>query len=139
MQRSQRDTQRRNDYSTLNTNISNYMTNNNGKFPAACDGSAATLSGICAQQDRYLNSTGEDPTGNKYKLSVKQLSAGSNTVASLSEATTDAGSIVIVYQQADCSGTDDATGYSKPAFKTGSRNFAIYGQLENGTYCMASQ
>ena len=57
MQRSQRDTQRRNDYSALSANITQYITNNNGALPNV---------GAVVSANKYINETGEDPDGNTY-------------------------------------------------------------------------
>lgn len=152
MQRAQRDTQRRNDYSALSTAITNYMTNNNGRFPSACtstltNGSASTSdSGICSSTLKYINSldqggaTGfaDDPSGNDYALNVKKLTGAASEVTALTVTNTTDGSYVWVYQNADCS-AKDSNDQSMPAYKQGSRNFAIYGQLENGTYCSESK
>lgn len=64
LQRSQRDTQRRNDLSRLETAISNYQTNNKGTIPDLSTSTAAAsfLSG-------YVTSGGDtfvDPSGNAY-------------------------------------------------------------------------
>ena len=159
MQRNQRDTQRRNDYSALSTNITNYMTNNGGRFPTACNSTTvantvatpsyntANATGICADTTKYVNSSdnnnnkkAEDPTGNDYKVIV--LSSGGTSQSTMPEikaaATTSAGSVVYVVQGADCNGTATDLG-QRPGAKSGSRNFAIYGQLESGVYCLASQ
>ncbi len=61
MQRSQRDTQRRNDYSTLSAAMTSYMTNNNGKLPTANSSNATVL-----DADKYVNDTGSDPDGYTY-------------------------------------------------------------------------
>ncbi len=134
MQRSQRDTQRRNDYSALSANITNYFSNNNGQAPADCDGTGTgTATGLCTLDSikKYINSTGQDPTGNNYKLKV----TGTVPTTELDPATTNAGSIVMVVKNATCGA---GTNGQKPVAKSGSRNFAIYGQLETGTYCLAS-
>ena len=165
MQRNQRDTQRRNDYSALETAVINYLTNNNGRFPSVCTstlsaGSASANSGICASTLKYINSqdqggtTGyaDDPSGNDYALNVIKYTSDSafegvssspwgnndGTGDGLDTATTTSGSLVYVVQQADCSGKDK-NDQSTPKYKKGSRNFAIYGQLENGTYCAESK
>ncbi|MBR3320069.1 type II secretion system protein [Candidatus Saccharibacteria bacterium] len=158
MQRNQRDTQRRNDYSALSTAITNYMTNNNGRFPGECsttvqDGAITSIdNGICQSTMKYINSQNnngsitiggknielaDDPSGNDYYLNVVALANSQSNITELTETDTTKGSIVYVYQQADC-GAKDANDQSKPKYKKGSRNFAIYGQLENGTYCAAS-
>ena len=133
LQRSQRDTQRRNDYSALVSAISSFATNNNGKLPA----DDATLAPA-----KYLNSTGEDPNGNTYDLKVIDLSVSSNTVTALTAIPdTNTATTVRVYTSADCSDADTNTGAAKPKKVASKRSFAVYGNLEagNGTYCQASQ
>ena len=66
LQRAQRNTQRRNDYSMLVAAVENYMASNNGK-----------LSNLLKNENsrnltasRWINGTGEDPNGNPYELVV---------------------------------------------------------------------
>ena len=150
LQRSQRDTQRRNDYSMLSTAISNYATNNNGK-----------LSNIVTTNNKlnpatYINQQGTDPDGWFYDLKVCKLadlaskcgtlSRGGNstntatwTLADGSSSSLTVGSSVFVVVGADCTGNDN--GHAAPAANNSSRAFAIYGYLEGGTqtFCSASQ
>lgn len=118
LQRSQHDTQRRQDYADLASAISSYMTNNGGKLPAA----GATL-----DTKQYINKDGNDPNGKPYKLVVKKNTA---PVPKESE--------VYVVVEADCSGSASGTGYAQPKASDSKKAFAIYGYLESGTYCQAN-
>ena len=117
MQRAQRDTQRRNDYSTLSANLTMYITNNNGSLPATV---AATM----------VNSQGTDPEGNTYSITVNTTGCQSSSSCSITAPST--GQIVVV-TNATCSG-------GKPAYKKGARNFVVYGYMENdpGYTCIGS-
>ena len=150
MQRNQHDTQRRNDYSALSTAITNYMTNNNGRFPAKCEttedaGQISAGDGVCGNTLRYINSQdndgnglSDDPSGNNYLLTIQYATDASWTAPEISQTDTNHNSKVYVIRRADCSGVDAATGEAQPVKVSGTRNFVIYGQLENGTYCAAS-
>ena len=151
LQRSQRDTQRRNDYSMLSTAISNYATNNNGK-----------LNNIVTSNNKlnpatYINERGEDPDGFFYNLRVCKFNEwkskcgnaptkGGDSTATVewamkdgTKVTNTVGSGVFVIIGADCSGNEG--GKAVPASNPSSRAFAIYGYLEGGTqtFCSASQ
>lgn len=129
LQRSQRDTQRRNDYSELSTAVTNYITNNNGKLSKIAGSSGeATL-----DASKYINDTGEDPNGLAYTLKAI-------TVSKLGTTRPGEGQVFVVIG-ADCNGTDSANGDSRPKSNSSHRAFAIYGYLEGGnqTYCSASQ
>ena len=138
LQRSQRDTQRRDDYAALASNITAYVSNNGGRLPTA----GATL-----DTDKYINESGNDPYGNAYQLNVAQCTAAaaevnavcahSGTLARIDDAATDAdGSLVYVVTNADCSGVGP-DGAAIPAHNAANRKFAVYGQLESGSYCQA--
>ena len=125
LQRSQRDTQRRQDYADLASAISSYMTNNNGKLPPVGDDKL--------DPKEYINKDGTDPNGKTYSISVKEA-ADSMSVAKPTEGK------VYVYTKADCSGSaEDGTGYAIPKYKDSTRSYAIYGYLDSGTYCQANQ
>ena len=64
LQRSQRNTQRRDDYSMLVTAVNSYMASNNGKLSNLIKNSAPTP----LTASRWVNSTGEDPNGNPYEV-----------------------------------------------------------------------
>lgn len=137
MQRAQRDTQRRNDYSALSANMTQYMTNNNGRLPTV----GATL-----EPNNYINESGEDPAGTLYTLEIVECASGggdsgnctltggtSGSSLSVDRASKDGGTTVYVVRKAACN-----NGYVEA--KSSNRAFAIYGGLEtgNGTYCQSN-
>ena len=144
LQRSQRDTQRRNDYSMLSTAISNYLTNNGGSFK--------NLTGELDPMT-YINENGTDPNGYYYSLNAVKLSSSSdsapkpgtlekdNTKKKNYAGTGDlqVGSEVYVVIGADCSGTNG--GAAIPKYNPSNRAFAVYGYIEGGTqtFCTDSQ
>lgn len=115
-----RDIARRNDYATLATNITLYMTNNNGAFPAI-----GTLDAT-----KYINTTGTDPSGYPYHLEVVdyadeyEMSWGVN----LDEGSTN----VYVVLHATCEDGELAD-------IEGAHAFAVAGSLEGESYyCLAN-
>ena len=140
MQMSQRNTRRKNDYSALSTQITTYVSNNNGSMPTAV-------------QAKWLNSEGKDPDGNTYKSTVKTCTS-TTTNCDVSVCTTANTSCtnkqisrnaegssyqVMIIKAAECNG-------AKPKYKNGERNFVVYGYIEtvtgsitaNDSYCLAS-
>jgi len=168
LQRSQRDTQRRNDYSMLSTAITNYSTNNGGKLTKLLNGGTSAE----LNASTFVNKDGLDPNGNMYELTVYKnvsalegkrpviISKGKSATCSVKTADgnkindpavcesaggtwtpeTKASTQVFVVLGADCAGTS-SDGYATPktAAATSTRAFAVYGALETGTYCQASQ
>ena len=133
MQRSQRDTQRRQDYAALSANITNFITNNNGNLPKT-----GNMGGASAAKT-YINKDGTDPRGVRYTLTAVDLAVSGATVTELSPLTSNYTSVkVVVYSHADCSGTS-TDGRAMPVANNRGRQFAIYGQLETGTYCQDSE
>ncbi len=124
LQRSQRDTQRRQDYADLSSAIASYMTNNNGRLPKNGQSLAA---------DQYINATGKDPNGTAYTITVSEASA-SNTDT---KAPIPAVGNVYVYTGANCDGSN-SKGTAAPKVDSRSKAYAIYGYLETGTYCQSS-
>jgi len=128
MQRSQRDTQRRNDYAALSAGLVQYMTNNNGKMPTAATG-----------LDKLLNSQGQGPTGTNYTVSIVNATANGTATLTVQEG-------VIIVKNAVCGTLTAASGVGKPdgkaayTYKSGERNFIIVGYIENtpGVYCYSS-
>ena len=132
LQRSQRDTQRRNDYSMLSTAVSNYITNNNGKLDGLVGSNYnGTTGGL--DPKTYVNKDGKDPDGKDYVVTAVKCTSSSCDTAD------PAANNVRVMINADCSGS--ANGHSAPKYNSSSRAFAIYGYLESGskTFCSASQ
>lgn len=148
LQRSQRDTQRRNDLARISTQISQYQTNNNGRLPAAgkldplngdttlpeCSNSSSTTSNSAACFVRnYMNSVNAsenefvDPDGWAYGLTIEVLTNGTQGVANTFD------HIVYIYEHAKCNG--EVADYSSNA-----RDYAIMYKLEgSGTYCQDNQ
>ncbi len=149
LQRSQRNTQRRDDYSMLVTAVNSYMASNNGKLGNLIKNNQATR----LKNSRWVNSTGEDPNGNPYEVTATNFklwsSAGSKTPTdSIAEdktnstrsdgSTSTTGSQVFVVIGANCSGVD-ANGDPQPSSDTAARAFAVYGYLEGGSvFCQDS-
>ena len=134
LQRSQRDTQRRQDYADLSSAISNYMTNNNGKLPPESSGKL--------KADQYINSTGKTPDGLDYTIKVVETNDASSNVKEIKPSSTSSDTVkrtVYVYTHANCDGSAAGTGYSMPKYDSSSRAYAIYGYLESGTYCQANK
>ena len=122
LQRNQRDTQRRQDYSALASQITTYTTNNNGSLPA----DNANL-----PADKYLNAKGQDPRGVPYKVVV--TSSVPTTAPTISDSDTEVK--VYVVKKAVCK--DGAVSTAKADGAT-NRSFAIYGPTEAGTYCQSN-
>ena len=117
---SQRDMQRRDDYSTLATNIVNYMVNNNGALPAVGKLDAT----------KYINEAGKDPDDNTYELELVDYTENYSIMSYVGFGTTS----VYVVWHASCE-DDSLTSVESD------RAFAIYGALENDpyAYCLSSQ
>lgn len=135
MQSSQRNTQRRNDYSSLSTQVTQFVSNNNGNMPTKV-------------VKTWLNSSGKDPDAVNYtETNVVDCANTSNqetrtvdgvsiTKACKTPATPARNSDqAYIIKAATCNGRT-------PQYKQGDRNFAIYGYVESGasdsTYCLAS-
>lgn len=136
LQRSQRNTQRRDDYSMLVTAVNSYMASNNGKLSNLVPDKTkkATLN-----PSRWINSTGEDPNGNQYVVEAWMQKAWESSVNKQPEVTEEnPGSLVYVIIQANCKGVD-ANGDPFPKADTAARAFAVYGYLEGGSvFCQDS-
>lgn len=135
--RNQRDTQRRNDYAMLSTAVTNFSVNSGGKLPIK-----ATTNGKGACSDSFdktknIGDEGKDPNGLAYGLACYSydeysgLGDGSKILKAVPN--TDTASTVYVISGANC-GTDGLT----PTKASSSRAFVIYGNLESGVYCSAS-
>lgn len=165
LQRSQKDSQRQNDYSLLSSAITSYSSSNGGRLYKLAGATSATGSATktydAVQAARYINKNGDrgtgsgitdanryyavDPDGREYNLVVStfdKFTADLATTASTG-GTYNGGrgtTTVYVVLTADCSGTN-ANGGNKPAKVASSRSFAVYGFMEggSGSYCLASQ
>ena len=160
LQRSQRDTQRRNDLSRVDTSLVQYQTNNQGtnngsnlpvagtfdpsqnsSFPENCKSSSA-----CTFVRNYMNSgtsdnittnTFQDPDGWYYGMTIMTHNESGLTDTGGSWKYTDKvgnamNHIIYVFDGAKCNG-EEVTGDSQ-------RHFAIVYRLEGaGTYCIDDQ
>lgn len=140
LQRSQRDTQRRDDYGMLSSAITSYSASNGGRIYKLANATSITQSGGDAANGatldakKYLNTTGEDPDGKNYNL--KAYTYNAFAAKNIGD---PAAQEVFVIVGADCTGAKN--GHDYPASNSSSRAFAIYGYLESGSgsYCSASQ
>jgi hypothetical protein len=153
LQRSQRNTQRRDDYSMLVTAVNSYMASNNGKLSAL-----ANSTGIL-DASRWVNNTGTDPNGNPYEVQAyvidkqgsnvtrpgNEIKAGFCSILKSDDCEKDGGAMsegtgsqVFIVIHADC-GNSDANGDPMPQYNTAARAFAVYGYLEGGSvFCQDS-
>lgn len=143
LQRSQRDTQRRDDMARLATAINNYQTNNNGKVPGAGTSPASDAGNMPTGDNdavklvtTYLNSVNAgnnneflDPDGWAYGVEIIDLGSGVGAVVK----PVPFDHVVRVYTQAECKGEN--------AEKTSNRrDYAIVYKMEgSGTYCKDSR
>ena len=120
LQRSQRDTQRRDDMARVASALTNWQTNNNNNLPSDATGATKLISD-------YLGGTSEfkDPDGTSYTITI-----GSGALANAS----NYGSHTInVQTNAKCSGEAAVAG-------SGNSNFAVLYKLEGaGTVCVDNQ
>ena len=141
MQRNQRDRQKTQDYSALSSNITSYLTNNNGNLPRDCKDSETTSGTICKSPEKYINTKGEDQQGMPYKLNVVTCSSTDSGVANpctkaIEELDADYTEIkVYVVKGAKC--IEDIQGKTEAV--ASKRAFAIVGQLETGVFCLSSE
>ena len=158
LQRSQKDSQRQNDYSLLSSSITSYSSNNGGRLYKLAGATSATANASkvynAKQTSRYINKNGGDasdpyavdPDGKEYQMKVfSTFAAWANAQPTIK---TTGGSYnggigtvdVFVVIGADCSGTN-TNGGNQPAKVSSYRAFAIYAPVEggSGTYGLASQ
>ena len=143
MQRSQRDTQRRDQLSGMMTQITQYQANNRNKLPSDAAQSDVTpdssgkvdsdTSGWGQFYKNYLLAQGdtfEDPNGNPYKLTFLTCdSAKCPSTGSLPADFAEQDYKVSIVYNAKCNG-------EQTEYNSGSRKIAIVYKLEGGgTYC----
>lgn len=148
LQRSQRDTQRRNDLARISTQITQYQTNNNGRLPGDgsvepseelnfatlgwCESTSSTTSNPAECFIRnYMNGVGAvenefvDPDGWGYGLEIAEFS---DTVT-----LSDFDHVVYIYKHAKCEGETAVESEN-------SRDYVVMYKLEgSGTYCQDNQ
>jgi prepilin-type N-terminal cleavage/methylation domain-containing protein len=118
LQRSQRDTQRKNDLSRFMSQLTQYQSNHQGGIPNDAVGSTTNWSAFVSAYLTNSGSTFGDPQSGSYTLSrVANSTAPSTTVGT-----------VTIYQTATCSsGVPSGTG-------AGARDVAVTMALEQGGY-----
>ena len=148
LQRSQRDTQRRNDLARISTQITQYQTNNNGRLPGDgsvapseelnfatlgwCESTSSTTSNPAECFIRnYMNGVGAvenefvDPDGWGYGLEIAEFA---DTVT-----LSDFDHVVYIYKHAKCEGETAVESEN-------SRDYVVMYKLEgSGTYCQDNQ
>ena len=144
LQRSQRNTRRRQDMARILSAFNDYSSNNNGKMPTPAVNAASSddgTDGASVFMNRYVGAKGSDqrldPDGSKYILKYlgkvgKDITVDKDGKAksqSLNDNSTK--HIIYYYQNAACHSTE---GYVKKA--PGAREIAIFYYLEGGAiYC----
>ena len=129
LQRSQRNTQRRDDMSRFSSQITQFQSNNRGKIP----GEAGVLSwaNFITQYMRAANDTFEDPDGTAYTPRVETSPTAGRTVTLTGYTTGRPDHIIHIYRNAHC-----GDGEGTVTFSSGTRNLAFLYVLEgNGVYC----
>lgn len=125
LQRSQRDTQRRDDMARFSSQLSQYQANNNGNVPSTTTTAWNTF------LTNYLKAGGDsfaDPSGNDYAVTGFLKCTGGDTCTQKSTSSDKLGSIY-VYSNATCDGED-------PKYTQGDRKIAFTIKLEGaGIYC----
>lgn len=137
LQRAQRDTQRRNDFARLESAITNFQTNNNGKLPGTgsytgserVESCASGAPDACRVVNVYLNGVNSDensfidPDGTPYTLNITNDADTANQASSSFDHT------VYLLIRGRCDG-ETATANGNP------RDYAVLYKLEgSGTYC----
>lgn len=125
------DSLRKNDYSMLVVAVNSYISSNRGKIAGLVEkGDPFTL-----DASKWINTTGEDPNGNPYILRAYTYDTWNNLENK--KPAGDNGSEVSIIISANCSG-EDADGNPMPQADVAVRAFAVYGYLEEGSFCQAS-
>ena len=131
LQRAQRDTQRRNDYSMLSTAVTNYISNNNGRLTKLVSTNSSPRE---LPAKLWINADGTDPNGQPYYLDAYTWEAWDKAPVQPYGAA-DVGTDVFIITGANCN-MQDEEGNSIPSEDPAVRAYAIYGWLEGaGTFC----
>ena len=122
LQRSQRDTQRRDDMARVATAITQYQTNNDGNLPTSAASGASTVGTFVKN---YLGGAEfKDPDGEYYNVLIQSSAPSAETAVSHK---------VYIVLKAKCNGESVTTGQKQ-------RHYAILYKLEGaGTYCADNQ
>ncbi len=142
MQRSRRDTDRRNAMSRLYTAVENYATNNKGSLPAEQSDTVSASTGEITEESSFSESyvrvngdTFDDPDGPSYQIIIEDFdSTQKYALGTLvwSDTSYEDKYVVYIVRNATCNGEKAAQG-------SGNRKFAIVTKLEgSGTYCQSN-
>ena len=126
LQRSQRDTQRRDDLARLATAVTQYQTNNNGKVPMAMGDSKPTSDDF---KTKYLGGADafKDPDGEAYTISWGTWGSGTTPNPTTLNHT------IYVWNKAKCNGETMAN-------SSNTNDYVILYKLEgSGTFCQDNQ
>lgn len=132
LQRSQRDTQRREDMSRFMSQLAQYQANNNGATPTGAD-AAALKTAYTNFITNYLRVGGDafaDPNGTNYTIGGVIICTSASTGCAQKSVAGDLSSgFIRVYTNATCNG-------ETPQYEAGARKIAITYKLEGaGIYC----
>lgn len=128
LQRSQRDTQRRDDFARLATAITQFQTNNNGKVPMAMGAGSIPTSDTF--KTKYLGGADsfKDPDGEAYTINFATFGSSKPW-----ESLTAVNHQIYVYNKAKCNGETMVASSSV-------NDYAIVYKLEgSGTFCQDNQ
>lgn len=135
LQRSQRDTQRRDDMARFLSQLAQYQANNNGKVPSEATGADTDAKKAAKYNDPFIaqyllagGDTFQDPSSGETYNVVKYVSCGSGGCTRNTTPNSAMGEIT-VYSNAKCSGEE-------VEYIQGNRKIAITLNLEGaGIYC----
>ena len=131
LQRSQRDTQRKDDLSRINTQITNYQSSNRGKIPTAGSGTGGII-GSGGFVQNYLKGSGSVASSNEY------ADPSTGTGYSFTISTTNPNQGQVNYQTGRICGTDGAAVSSDSGITATARNYVLRTSLEGQItpYCV---
>lgn len=142
LQRSQRDTQRRDDYAALSSQVTSYSASNGGRVYKLAGASSLTGATDTAKNTldatKFINATGQDPDRVGYTVKAYTWKGWANDSA-LKDKTPAPHTVYIVFP-ANCNGTtSDGSAAAAPKKSDNNNQFAVFGWLETGSYCSESQ
>lgn len=131
LQRSQRDTQRKDDLSRINTQITNYQSSNRSKIPTTASGSGGIV-GSGGFVQNYLKGTGSVASASEY------ADPSTGTGYTFTTSTTNPTQGQVNYQTGRICGTDGSAVASDSGVTATSRNYVLRINLESQTtpYCI---
>ena len=126
LQRSQRDTQRRNDMARFASQLAQYQANNNGNIPTSKNAFNTFITNyLRVGGDTFADPSGKNYTVNKYTT----CKSGAGNCAQQSTATDTDNGYINIYVNATCDGEN-------PKYSQGTKKIAFTYKLEGaGIYC----